>query len=70
MLKGDNRGAVNCLAQHPFQPILGTSGLSHTAKLWTPNGDHAPLVAGSAALAAAQVRVYLAPYLASYVTHI
>ena len=46
VLKGDNRGAVNCLAAHPHLPILGSSGLSHMAKLWAPSGDREPLAEG------------------------
>lgn len=33
LLFGDSRGAVNCLEQHPSQPILATSGLEHDAKV-------------------------------------
>lgn len=47
LLKGDAVGAVNCLSQHPVLPLLVTSGLSHTAKMWAPTGEHLPLIEGS-----------------------
>ena len=39
LLKADNTGAVNCLTPHEHLPILATSGLDDTAKLWAPMGD-------------------------------
>lgn len=38
MFKADQRGAVNCLSPHPHGlPMLLTSGLEHTAKVWGPS---------------------------------
>ncbi|XP_020800024.1 DDB1- and CUL4-associated factor 8 isoform X2 [Drosophila serrata] len=37
-MKGDHAGVVNCLEPHPWMPVLGTSGLEHKVKIWTPNG--------------------------------
>lgn len=34
VLKGDSIGAVNCLSPHPSQPLLATSGLESSGKLW------------------------------------
>lgn len=48
MLKADSVGAINCLASHPYLPILATSGLENDAKIWAPIGEHKPLVEGSA----------------------
>ncbi|CAN0109051.1 unnamed protein product, partial [Phaeothamnion confervicola] len=39
LLHGDRAGAVNCLEAHPTEPILATSGLEHTAKLWRPTRE-------------------------------
>lgn len=37
-VKADKDGAVNCLHGHPAGlPILATSGLEHTAKVWSPS---------------------------------
>ncbi|CAN0453390.1 unnamed protein product, partial [Laminaria digitata] len=41
LLSGDNVGAVNCLEPHPFLPVLATSGLSTTAKVWRPTRGEA-----------------------------
>eukprot|EP00743_Colponemidia_sp_Colp-15_P007892 GILK01008547.1.p2 GENE.GILK01008547.1~~GILK01008547.1.p2 ORF type:complete len:158 (-),score=35.48 GILK01008547.1:112-585(-) len=30
---------VNCLAGHPFEPTLATSGIDNDIKLWAPNAD-------------------------------
>jgi WD40 repeat protein len=38
VIKGDSAGAINCLASHPFLPLLATSGLENKAKLWEPRG--------------------------------
>ena len=43
IMKGDNTGAINCLDNHPYIPMLATSGLSNKAKLWEPTGLHQPL---------------------------
>jgi WD repeat-containing protein 42A len=37
-LFADKRGATNCLAAHPFDTLLASSGLEHTAKLWSSVG--------------------------------
>lgn len=34
LLKGDNIGAINCLNQHPTRPLLASSGLENTSKIW------------------------------------
>jgi len=39
MLFGDTLGAVNCLADHPFECMLATSGLESNAKIWTPTNS-------------------------------
>ena len=44
MLQADDTGAVNCLAPHPYLPLLATSGLDDTAKLWAPCGSESSLV--------------------------
>mmetsp|Transcript_23473 Transcript_23473/g.39826 ORF Transcript_23473/g.39826 Transcript_23473/m.39826 type:complete len:686 (+) Transcript_23473:198-2255(+) len=44
LLQADDTGAVNCLAPHPFMPLLATSGLDDSAKLWAPSGNDSPLV--------------------------
>ncbi|BFF99252.1 DDB1- and CUL4-associated factor 8 [Drosophila madeirensis] len=36
-MKGDRAGVVNCLEPHPWMPVLATSGLEHTVKIWTPD---------------------------------
>ncbi|SPP85256.1 DDB1- and CUL4-associated factor 8 [Drosophila guanche] len=36
-MKGDMAGVVNCLEPHPWMPVLATSGLEHTVKIWTPD---------------------------------
>jgi len=37
VVKGDSEGAVNCLTPHPLGlPMLLTSGLEHSAKVWAP----------------------------------
>ncbi|XP_023167211.2 DDB1- and CUL4-associated factor 8 isoform X2 [Drosophila hydei] len=38
-VKGDHAGVVNCLEQHPWMPVLATSGLDHNVKIWTPSGQ-------------------------------
>lgn len=42
VLKADERGAVNCLASHPLDDILATSGLSHYATFFRPAGSRVP----------------------------
>jgi len=37
-LFADKRGATNCLAAHPCDTLLASSGLEHTAKLWSSVG--------------------------------
>jgi len=37
-LFADKRGATNCLAAHPYDTLLASSGLEHTAKLWSSVG--------------------------------
>ena len=40
-VRGDAIGAVNCLSPHPLGlPMLLTSGLESSAKLWAPLGSH------------------------------
>ncbi|KAJ1406155.1 WD40-repeat-containing domain protein, partial [Ochromonadaceae sp. CCMP2298] len=34
MLHADKAGAINCLATHPYLPILASSGLESDAKIW------------------------------------
>lgn len=34
--KGDAQGVVNCLEGHPHYPIIATSGLDTSVKLWAP----------------------------------
>ncbi|CAM9888497.1 unnamed protein product, partial [Scytosiphon promiscuus] len=41
LLFGDRVGAVNCLEPHPFLPVLATSGLARTAKIWRPTRTEA-----------------------------
>ena len=37
-LFADKRGAINCITSHPFDTLLATSGLEHSAKLWSSCG--------------------------------
>jgi hypothetical protein len=43
VFKADRIGAINCLSPHPSLPVLCTSGLEHTAKIWAPYGPHISL---------------------------
>jgi WD repeat-containing protein 42A len=47
MLHADKAGAINCLATHPYLPILASSGLESDAKIWQGSGAHAPLLEGT-----------------------
>lgn len=35
---GADSAIVNCIAEHPVDPVLATSGISSTVKLWRPGG--------------------------------
>ena len=54
LLKADRVGAVNCLTPHPYLPMLATSGLENSAKLWSPDGEYLPLVKNSRELRTAE----------------
>mgnify|MGYP006076854735 CR=1 FL=1 len=45
----DRRGATNCIASHPNDSILATSGLEHSAKLWDALGSRVDLSSNSEA---------------------
>lgn len=34
--RGDSMGVVNCLEGHPHYPIIATSGLDESVKVWAP----------------------------------
>eukprot|EP00062_Callorhinchus_milii_P009422 gi/632953219/ref/XP_007892297.1/ PREDICTED: DDB1- and CUL4-associated factor 8 [Callorhinchus milii] len=38
-LEGDDGGVVNCLEPHPHLPVLATSGLDHSVKIWAPTSQ-------------------------------
>jgi len=38
IIEGDSIGAINCLTPHPDIPMIITSGLEHTTKVWQPTG--------------------------------
>jgi hypothetical protein len=44
LLEGDSIGAVNCFDSHPYFPILASSGLENDAKIWSPIGEHFPVL--------------------------
>lgn len=44
VLEADSIGAVNCFDNHPYFPILASSGLENDAKIWSPIGEHLPIV--------------------------
>nr|XP_036228049.1 DDB1- and CUL4-associated factor 8 isoform X2 [Bactrocera oleae] len=41
-MPGDTMGVVNCLEPHPSIPVLATSGLDSSIKIWTPSSDVYP----------------------------
>ncbi|XP_017484171.1 PREDICTED: DDB1- and CUL4-associated factor 8-like isoform X2 [Rhagoletis zephyria] len=41
-MPGDTMGVVNCLEPHPTIPVLATSGLDSTIKIWTPSSEMYP----------------------------
>lgn len=48
VLKGDAVGAVNCLSAHPYLPLMATSGLDHTGKIWAPVDSEMPQLKAAA----------------------
>ncbi|KQK23224.1 hypothetical protein BRADI_1g72086v3 [Brachypodium distachyon] len=45
MLAGDG-AVVNCIQSHPYDCAVATSGIDNTIKLWTPDAEATPMVAG------------------------
>ncbi|KAL9891292.1 uncharacterized protein ACN427_009896 [Glossina fuscipes fuscipes] len=41
-MPGDVVGVINCLEPHPSVPILATSGLDDSIKIWTPSAETYP----------------------------